>query len=196
MFHFPELSAPNTQWYAVHCRPLKEAQAARMIEERIGLAVYLPEIIRRFRRRVQRAPFFPGYLFVQADLQRVAMSSINALPGVLRLVSFSEMPTPVPASAIETIRLAVETLNNRGGLPEHGFLPGEHVRLKSGPLGGLDAVFVGPMKPSERVRVLIEFLGHLREAEVKVDILERNTAGLAPKRDRRTRGKGRFIRNH
>jgi transcriptional antiterminator RfaH len=185
----------KTQWYVVHCKPLKEWQAARVLEEHFGLTVYLPEIRRRFRGQIQRTPFFPRYLFVRVNLERVPVSSINTTPGVLRLVMLGEMPQPVLPAAIEFIHRQVEELNNRGGLIEHRFAPGDSVWLKDGPFQGLQALFVGPMKPTERVWVLIDFLGSLREAQVDIDVLERTSAKATQKPLRRTRGKGRRIRN-
>lgn len=182
------------QWYVIHCEPLKERWAASVLRERLGLTAYLPEIRRRFRGQVRYAPLFPRYLFVQLDLQQVALSKINTTPGVVRLVSFDDMPVPIPASVIDALRERVDSLNSAGGLPQHNFHPGDTVRFTSGSLRGLEAVFVGPMRPSERVRVLIEFLGSLREAEVAVDLLEPAAPAAVAKRERRTRGKGRKIK--
>ncbi len=182
------------QWYVVHCKPFKEEQVAATLEHPMGLMVYLPEVRRRFRGQLQRAPIFPRYLFVRANLQEVRLSSLNAAPGVLRLVMFGEMPQPVPVAVIEALRERVDRINDRGGLLDHQFRPGEMVRLTDGPLQGLEAIFIGPMKPSERVRVLIDFLGQLREAEVDVDLVERSGSALPLRCERRTRGRGRRIK--
>jgi transcriptional antiterminator RfaH len=189
------IDAPHAMyhWYVVHCKPHKEWQAASALTERLGLATYLLELRRCSRGRVQRAPLFPRYLFVRMDLQTVGVSHINATAGVLRLVSFGGAPPSIPETVIEALRQRVDILNDHGGLLEHGFHPGDTVRLTHGPLRGLEAIFIGPMKPSERVRVLIEFLGQPREMKLPVDILERAGTSPAPKRERRTRGKGRWI---
>jgi hypothetical protein len=50
------------------------------------------------------------------------------------------------------------------------------------------------MRPAERVRVLLEFLGQEQEALVPVEDLEPAGGHTMPKRPRRTRGKGRPIR--
>ncbi len=77
------------------------------------------------------------------------------------------------------------------------------MRLTGGPLCGLEAVFVGPLAPAERVRILLEFMGRLNEVEVEAHLLEPAgnsplVADLvpvpAPKRERRTRGKERGVR--
>jgi transcriptional antiterminator RfaH len=194
MNHERSAITSSSQWYAVHCRTFKERQLTIVLKERLDVMVYLPEVRRRFRKQTRYRPFFPGYIFIYADLEIVAPSHINATPGVLRLVSFSDLPQPIPVHVIEALREQVADFNSRGVLLHHSFRPGDTVRLSSGPLGGMEAIFQGPTKPSERVRVLIEFLGRLREAEVDIDALEHsNTAPIAP-RARRTRGKGRVIK--
>jgi transcriptional antiterminator RfaH len=184
----------KSQWYVAHCKRLKERQAAAALEEQLDLMVYLPEVRRRLAGHGQRVAFFPGYLFVRANLWDVALSQINAIPGVLRLVAFGEAPQPLPAKVVEEIRRRVDDLNAHGGLMPPRFQRGDTLRLTGGPFQGLDAVFLGPLKPSERVQVLIEFLGSLRKLELPVDQVERAHDQPAPRRERRTRGKGRPIR--
>ncbi len=180
------------QWYVAHCKHQKEEEAAAALEERLGLPVYLPMVGRYARGQVRRTPFFPGYLFVQADLRVVALSRINSLQSVLRLVAFGDLPQPVPAAVVEEIRRRVAELDTGDGKVAHDFRPGDTIVLKRGPFQGLEAIFLGPTAPRERVRVLIEFLGGLRPMEVPVEQLERGQA--APHPPRRSRGKGRMIR--
>jgi transcriptional antiterminator RfaH len=189
-------SSTSYAWYVVHCQSLRERQVAAALENLLGLATFLPEVRRRYRGQVQQAPFFPRYLFVQADLQEVQLSRINTAPGVLRLVSFGGVPQTIQASVVRAIREYVDHLNTHGGLLEHHFHPGETVRLTGGPMRGLEAIFMGPMKPSQRVQVLIEFMGHLRDAEIDSDLIERTNSSATPARERRTRGKGRRIRQN
>jgi transcriptional antiterminator RfaH len=191
-----EIRHTTSQWYVVHCKYFNEAHAAMALTDLLGIETYLPEVRRRFRGKLQQAPFFPGYLFAHMDLGEVALSRINATPGVLRLVSIDDQPQPMPAAAVELIRERVNSLNAHGGIIPHNFQPGDIVRLKRGPLEGLEAVFVGPMKPVERVRVLIDFLGRQSEAEVDVDLLERTMPVPHTLKARGTRGRGRTIRQH
>src|SRR5262245_14986186 len=183
-------------WYAVHCKPFKERYAAAALKEQLGLTVYRPEVRLYFRKQVRQAPLFPCYLFVLASLQSVPLSRINATPGVLGVVTVGGAPQSVPSVVLEELYQRVNALNAQGGLKEHGFLPGGAVRIKAGPLQGMAAIFMGPMEPSERVRVLIDFLGCLREAEVELATLEHANSGPTYKLERRTRGKGRMINKH
>lgn len=184
----------GAQWYVVHCQPLRERYAALNLGQRLGLTVYLPEVRRFYGGRVEEAPLFPRYLFVQADLQVVAVSQINTIEGVNRLVDFGGQPVPVTQKVIGALYAQVEVLNVNGGLPEHGLQYGEPLRIVDGPLAGMEAIFVGPLSPSARVRVLIEFLGRLQNVELGIDEIASLDEPHPPRSRRRTRGKGRRIR--
>ena len=180
-------------WYVVHTKARQEVLAAGLLEQRLAAVVLLPQVRQRTRGQMRTAPLFPGYLFVQLDLEQTEASAVNNTPGVIRLVAFGGVPKPVPARVIAALQARLAEIDSQGGLPQHPFREGDRVRLTGGPLAGLEAVFVGPMRPAERVRVLLEFLGQEQEALVPVDDLE--PAGGPVKRPRRTRGKGRPIRD-
>lgn len=182
----------SRHWYVVHTKAHQELLAAGLLEQRLAAAVLLPQARQRSRGQMRVTPLFPGYLFVELDLAQTEASAVNNTPGVIRLVAFGGLPKPVPGPVIDALRARLAEIHSQGGLPQHPFKEGDKVRLTGGPLAGLEAVFVGPMRPAERVRVLLEFLGQEQEALVPVEDLE--TAGGPVKRPRRTRGQGRPIR--
>jgi transcriptional antiterminator RfaH len=174
-----------------------ELLAATLLEERLDLATYFPEVTVRRQGKFQRGPFFPSYLFVAADLKRTALSVIDCTPGVVRVVRFQDEPRAVADDVVQDLRLRIDNINAAGGLPSHHFHLGDPVRITSGPLQGLEGVFDGPMTPSERVLVLLRFLGDERRVTVDVDTLEPNSnpiPAVVEKRPRRSRGAGRPIR--
>lgn len=182
-------------WYVVHTKAHQELLAAGLLEQRLAAAVLLPQARQRSRGQMRSAPLFPGYLFVELDLEQTEASAVNNTPGVIRLVAFGGLPKPVPAKAMAALQARLAEIDSQGGLPQHPFKEGDRVRLTGGPLAGLEAVFVGPMRPAERVRVLLEFLGQEQEALVPVEDLETAGGPVQVKRPRRTRGQGRPIRN-
>ncbi|MDW8319528.1 MAG: transcription termination/antitermination NusG family protein, partial [Anaerolineae bacterium] len=186
---------PSTSslWYVVQTKPRQERLAAAALELLWRTPTFLPEVIQPQRGRRTLAPLFPAYLFVQADLAQTPLSGLNATPGVVRVVEVGGRPQPVPAAVVEALRRRVEEVNEAGGLPTHPFRPGEVVRIARGPLAGLEAVFLGPMRPAQRVRVLLNFLGGLTEAEIEVEALAQPPPAER-QRVRRTRGRGRRIR--
>jgi len=185
----------SKRWYVVHTKARQELLAASLLEQHQAVTVLLPQVRQRTRGQMRPAPLFPGYLFVELDLEQSEASAVNNTPGVVRLVAFGGVPKPVPGRVIEALQARLDEIDAQGGLPQHPFRVGDRVRLKEGPLAGLEAVFVGPMRPAERVRVLLEFLGQEQETLVPVEDLEPAGGPATPKRPRRTRGQGRTIRN-
>jgi transcriptional antiterminator RfaH len=181
-------------WYVVHTKPRRELLAAGLLADDLGVVAYLPEVLRVARGHRRKEPLFPGYVFIQADLAATPLSRINATPGVLRLLTTGGHPQPLPAGEVEALQDRVDALNAAGGMPAHSLRPGDEVTLKTGPLQGLRAVFIGPMRPAQRVRVLLEFLGSLSETEVNVADLEPVSGVSTESRPRRTRGRGRRIK--
>jgi transcriptional antiterminator RfaH len=179
----------QTPWYVVYTKAQKELFVYSMLTDRQHLTAYLPEVLQKYRGKMQLRPLFPRYLFVQVDLDQHAASTIGHTPGVVRLVAFEGRPLPLRAGVIEAIRQEVERLNAAGGLTEQPFSEGDLVRLRSGPLAGMEAVFVKHLAPHDRAVVLLRFLG--QENQVEVDLAELE---LKPKRRRGTRGRGRKIR--
>jgi transcriptional antiterminator RfaH len=167
-----DLSSKTEAWYLVHCQSQREFYAASVLRTCLGLHVFLPAYDKRQRGKLQRVPFFPGYIFIRMNMYETSPSQINTSPGVVRLVDFGGGPSPVPSQVIESI--ASRLVDFDAHRSKTGFQPGEAVRVKQkGPLQNLEMVFVGPMTPARRVCVLLNFLGQLKEVTVDVDLLEK-----------------------
>lgn len=169
----------HDSWYLVHCQPGRETYAARSLRRLLNLSVFLPENHVRLRGEIRSMPFFPGYLFALADLQKVSLSAINTCPGVLRLVGFGGCPQPVPSPVVETIARQLDRLREGGMPPYYPFCPGDTVRMKSGPLQDLQMVFVGSAGPGHRVHILLELMGRLTKTQVDVGALERSPVSVS-----------------
>jgi transcriptional antiterminator RfaH len=186
-------------WYTLHTKPNAEYQVAASLQER-GLQTYLPETKSpKARRGWERRPFFPCYVFVKIDFERVGLSRVRWTPGLRRVVAFDDRPAPLPDEVIDLIRRKLDGPNAAaGGWSAHTFRPGETVRIADGPLQGLLATFEGPATPAQRVQVLLKFLGHARRTWVQTSVLEKapsDAEAPAHKRSRRTRGRARRIKN-
>ncbi|HTK09086.1 MAG TPA: transcription termination/antitermination NusG family protein [Ktedonobacteraceae bacterium] len=172
MYQTPDISYSSDPWYLIHCKSRKEMYAANALQSLLNLFVFLPESKVRSRKEIRRVPFFPGYLFVQANLEKVPLSQINACPGVLRLVEFGGDPQPVPFYVVQTIAAQLDTLNVMD-VPPHRFRPGDLVHVKRGVFQDLEMIFVGSTVPGKRVCVLLHILGRLKEVQIEEDLLEK-----------------------
>lgn len=182
----------NGAWYLLHCQTQKEFYVAEALKSRLMAVTYVPQCQVWSRGEKKRAAFFPGYIFIYADLQELALSAINASYGVIRLVEVGGEPCSVPQSVIDGIVLCLEEYHQQS---PRLFEPGDHVRFcGEGPLQDLDMIFVGPSTATRRVYVLLNLLGRLKEIQVESRSLEK----IKPwrergERERYTREKGRKI---
>lgn len=186
-------------WYVLHSKPAAEYQVANALKGR-GIQTYVPVIeTPKAHSGRRKQPFFPCYLFVRVDLEAVGFSQLQWTPGLRRIVVFGDRPAPVADDVIDLIQRKLDRMEADGGRPRHTLRPGDRVRITDGPLHGMLAVFERPTIPSERVQVLLDFLGQASRAWVPVTDLEKvvaeanATASNSPKRPRRTRGRSRRI---
>ena len=171
---FARANKSSEFWYLVHCKPRREAFAANALRSLLKLFVFLPESLVKANGKVKAAPFFPGYIFIKGDLQKVPVSQINACPGVLRLVAFGNDPQPVSPHIIETLseRLAASRQQFHA---QSDFRPGDRVQVKHGPMQDLEMIFVESLTPNKRVCVLLNILGRMKKVQLEADMLEKAT---------------------
>ena len=131
-----------------------------------GFEEFLPlyESRRRWSDRVKSVelPLFPGYVFCRLDPQyRLPLLTI---PGVLHFVGVGKIPAPIDDTEVASIQAAVQS----GLLTEPWpFLEvGQRVRLKEGPLAGLEGILVGTSK-QQRIIVSVTLLK--RSVAVAID---------------------------
>lgn len=130
-----------SSWLAIYTRHQHEKLAAQCLTYK-GFEVFLPvyTAYRRWSDRVKELslPLFPGYLFLRGGLGR--QLPIVTTPGVVGLVAFAGVPAVVSDVEIQSVRLALAM----GARTEpHPFLKvGDWVRVKAGPLEGLEGILV------------------------------------------------------
>ncbi len=165
-------SAPA--WYCIRSQPKQEHLAAVHLQKDARLEVYLPRI--RFRRSTRQGPawfteaLFPGYLFARFELA-TCMRRVHHARGVQGIVHFGDQWPVVPGRAIEDLRATVGA--NQVHVIEDSFQPGETVIIAGGPLHNLHAVIKRVMPGSERIAVLLDFLGRQVTAELPANSILR-----------------------
>jgi transcription antitermination factor NusG len=103
-------------------------------------------------------PCFPGYLFVNADLDIVGTSLLKRIPGVVGLVDFGSELASVPDDLVEAIRFYLEGIDDVKASPHAKSMPAQQVIIPSGRFPGLHAIFDGFMPEKERVRAMLKTL--------------------------------------
>ena len=149
----------QSQWYVLRSKPNREEALWREATAR-GLETYYPRVrVRPVNPRARSVkPYFPGYLFVQADMKCLGHSVFAWMPYSNGLVLCGAEPASVPAALVGAIRSRVDAINEAGGEPFSGLKHGELVRIESGPFAGSEALFDHRLSGSQRVRVLLQLV--------------------------------------
>ena len=156
----------NLDWYVVHTRPRCEKKLVQYCQ-RESIATTLPCVKRVHKYRGKTAtfqsPLFPGYVFVQItreQRQRVYQSDYAAnLLEVFDQAQFEHQ--------LNDILRAVDTELDVQLAPQ--IAPGCHVRIKSGPLRGIEG-WVEKRSGMVQVFLRLDFIG--QAAAVSMDASE------------------------
>jgi len=156
-------------WYALRSKPRKEDVVWKQVRL-LGFEVFYPFLrVNPINPRSRKyRPYFPGYLFVRADIEEVGLSTFQWLPHSTGLVSFGGEPSPVPDNLVYAIRERVEEIAKAGGEVFDGLHKGDVVRINYGPFEGYEAIFDARLPGTERVRVLLQFLSD-RYVSIELD---------------------------
>src|SRR6516164_4397905 len=160
-------------WYAVHTQYQHEKAVARILAQK-GFDIFLPvyDVARRWKDRTKQLslPLFPCYVFIQGGLDR-RLEVLNT-PGVFGFVGWSGRAAAIPEAEIEAVLRLIESSLK---VEPHPFLKcGDWVRVKSGPLQGIEGILVRK-KNLFRLVLSVEMLQKSVAVEVDVTAVERVT---------------------
>jgi transcription antitermination factor NusG len=158
-------------WFAIHTRHQHEKVAAHMLARK-GFEVFLPlySAVRNWSDRTRQVslPLFPSYLFLRGGLDR--RLSILTTPGVHCLVAFGGLPAVIPDAEMDAVR---QILARSVRVEPTPFLKcGDWVRVKCGPLEGLEGILVRS-KNQHRLVLSVELVQQSVAVEVDVWAVER-----------------------
>ncbi|GAB1472559.1 transcription/translation regulatory transformer protein RfaH [Chloroflexota bacterium] len=162
-------------WYVLRSKPNRETLLWEQLNIR-KVETYYPQIrVQTVNPRARKIKaYFPGYVFVHVDLEQVALSTLQWMPGAIGFVSFGSQPSLVPDALIHAIRKRVDEINAAGGEIFRGLKQGDRVEIQSGPFAGCEAIFDARLPGSERVRILLKLLhGRATKMEVPAGLLVR-----------------------
>ena len=146
-------------WYVMQSKPRKEV----LLRERLRIQrieAYLPSIrIKPVNPRARKEqPFFPGYLFVHVDLEKIPISEFRRIPGSVGLVCYGGEPAYIGDPLIREIQKQVEEITDLDNNYVDRFKSGDLVMINDGPFVAYKAMFDCRLSGSDRVRVLLELL--------------------------------------
>jgi transcription antitermination factor NusG len=158
-------------WHALYTRHQYEKIVAQALSGK-GFEIFLPQYrtVHRWkdRRKELVLPLFPNYVFIRGGLDR--MLNILTTPGVHSVVAWGGRPADIPQEEIDVVRRLVESPLR---IEPHPFLKcGDWVRIKSGPLEGIQGILVRK-KSAFRLVLSVEMLAKSAAVEVDISVVER-----------------------
>jgi len=160
----PDSDICESPWYAIYTRHQHEKMVAQILTSK-GFEAFLPlyATSHRWKDRTKALslPLFPCYVFLKGGIER--RLQIITTPGIYGLVSSGGQPAAIPTFEIEAIRRVVES---GARMETHPFLKcGNWVRVKCGPLAGIEGILVRKKNVS-RLVLSVEILGTAAAMEV------------------------------
>ncbi len=135
------LSEQEAQWYSIQTRYRFERKVTAQLQHK-GLQTFLPllEEFHRWsdRRQPVHIPLFSGYTFARFELCAGVRLELLHTEGVIGLISFRGVATPIPAKQIADLQML---LSQKAPCSLHAFLKvGQRVRIRGGCLDGLEGI--------------------------------------------------------
>jgi len=173
----------SKKWYVVQAYSGYENKVKLSLQERIkqsGMDDQFGEILipkenvqetRGGSKRVTARNFYPGYIFVQMDLNEHSWHLVKDTPKVSGFVG-GRHPSPVPESEINAIAQQVAE-GAAKPKPRVVFEQGDHVRVIDGAFANFTGTIEEVKPEKQKVRVLVSIFGRATPVELDYGQVEK-----------------------
>ena len=158
----------SPEWFCVRTQTKREHIAAKHLREIEGVEVFCPRI--KYRKATRRGkiwwlePLFPGYILAKFNLHDMerAVTFCQGIRGLVRFGSeIPHVPETFVTSLIEQVRLQSDDEQELITISPSLSI-GDEVEVANGPFQGMKGTIQDIAPATERVKVLLEFLGQVQ----------------------------------
>jgi len=152
-------------WYCVRTQTKREHLAAKSLSQLEGVEVFCPRM--RYKKATRRGKIwwveamFPGYIFARFILSERVRAVIHT-HGVMTLLKFGTMVPAISSEFIEDLHVLIrdqESEDEEMLTLQPTVKAGDEVEIAHGAMQGLVGEVVEVLPATERVMMLIDFLG-------------------------------------
>lgn len=162
------------RWFCVRAQTKREHIAAKHLRELEGVEVFCPRV--KYRKATRRGkiwwlePLFPGYLLAKFDRDKMERA-VTFCQGVRGLVRFGTEIPDVPEAMVRNLIRQVREQSAGEGEEDLIFVApsisvGDEVEIATGPFQGMKGIIRSVAPATERVKVLLEFLGQIQPVDL------------------------------
>ena len=160
-------------WYVLRTQLKRERLAAMNLRRLEGVEVFLPRL--KYQKTTRRGrvwwiePLFPGYLLAKFSLPEMGRV-VTYSAGVSRMISFGDKVPEVPEEFVENLKTEVAKVESGDDeiVVNWKVDVGDDVEIAEGPFKGMEGQVVEVRPGTERVSLLLEFLGEQQAVEVSL----------------------------
>ena len=172
-------------WYVIHTYSGYEAKVKSSIEERVkdkGLEGKISQVIipaedvvevRAGKKRISERKFFPGYVFVEMEMDEKTWYFIKNIPKVTGFLGGLNEPTPVSETEIKELIEQIRGGETAKPKPKYSFDQGENVRVTDGPFNNFIGVVEEVNADRGKVKIMVNIFGRATPLELEFSQIER-----------------------
>jgi transcriptional antiterminator NusG len=171
-------------WYVIHTYSGCEQKVKLNLEEeldRLGLRDKVMKMmiptediieIKGGKRKISARKCFPGYIFIQMDMDVDMWYVIKNLPKVTGFLGGKAKPTPISEEEVNRLlnQLKTETSKPR---PKVMYLHGESIRVVDGPFSNFNGVIEEINPERGTVKVMVSIFGRATPVELEFTQIEK-----------------------
>ncbi|MCM8783537.1 MAG: transcription termination/antitermination protein NusG [Candidatus Omnitrophica bacterium] len=168
----------DKKWYVVHTQTGQEERVKTSIETRvkqemlseiIGQIVVPKETISEVRggkKKISERKFFPGYIFIEMELNEKSWYLLKTTPGILGFLGSGPQAVALDYTEIEAILKKSEERKEKP-VPKVIFEVGESVRIKEGPFMDFNGTVEEILLDKGKVKVNVSIFGRATPVELE-----------------------------
>lgn len=171
----------DKKWYAIHVLSGHENRVKAYLEneiQRLGLKEKIFDILipseeiaemKDGKKKVKTKVFFPGYMLVEAVIDKESLHVITNTPGVTNFVGPKNKPQPLRQREIERIlgRVMESREREKVSVP---FKVGEPIKVVDGPFTDFTGFVEEINEEKSKLKVMVSIFG--RSTPVELDFLQ------------------------
>ena len=169
------------QWFAIHVFSGHEKKIKKYLEgeiERTGIKDQVARVLipsedviemRDGKKKVKNRIFFPGYMLIEMELNKVTQHLILNTPGVTNFVGPKNQPVPLQE---DEVRRILGRVDERKGeeVFDIPFRLGDAVKVIDGPFTDFAGMIEEINREKKKVKVMVSIFG--RSTPVELDFLQ------------------------
>jgi transcriptional antiterminator NusG len=178
-----QITDTTPRWYVLRTYTGQERRVQKAIEQEIKhrhlqeriLRIVIPEEtvfeIRRGKRREKRRNFLPGYVLIEAVLDKKLQDIILSITGVMGFLGATQQrpPEPLKPEEVERIIARIEERKDIATI-ENAYQVGDPVRIIDGPFKGFSGTVTDVNNDKQKLKVEVAILG--RKTPVELDFAQ------------------------